>query len=84
MGSSQTKHEPLHQIAKRIRKDWKPVNFAARPYLDAMEDLDQITDDYGQDSAKSIVLYFLSNAGTWRGDVAREVKATLKKIAGIK
>lgn len=46
-----------------------------------MSQLDNIADNYYQDSAKSIVLYFLSNAATWRGDVARHVKAELKSLA---
>ena len=69
---------PLYQIAADIRADWKKVNFAAEPYLEAMESLDKITDHYYADSAKTIVLYFLSNAGSWRGNVAKSVKAELK------
>jgi hypothetical protein len=42
--------------------------------------LDSINDSYYLDSAKSIVAYFLSNAATWRGDKAREIKLELKKI----
>ena len=73
-------HRPLYRIAIDIRKDWKPVNFAAKPYLDAMSELDQITDKYGMDSGKSVVLYFLCNAGTWRGPVAKAIKTELKSI----
>lgn len=73
-------HRPLHEIANEIRQDWKNVHFGAVPYLQAMACLDQVTDNYGMDSGKSIVLYFLANAGTWRGDVARRVKAELKKL----
>jgi hypothetical protein len=40
--------------------------------------LDSITDNYGADSAKSVVLYFLSNANTWRGEHAKRIKAELK------
>lgn len=69
---------PIYEIAREIRKDWKSVNYAAKPYLDAMMSLDSIDDSYGWDSAKSIVLYFLSNAGTWRGETARRIKAELK------
>jgi hypothetical protein len=79
-----TATKPLHEIAQEIRKNWKPVYFGAVPYLDAMSSLTSIKDSYGMDSAKEIVLYFLSNASTWRGDKAREIKAELKKIAGIK
>lgn len=76
---------PLHTIASEIQRDWgSKINFAARPYLDAMHSLGNITDNYGADSAKSVVLYFLANAGTWRGETAKRIKAELKKMAGIK
>ena len=80
----------LSVIASEIRKDWKAtakdgrVYFGAVPYLDAMSSLNSINDRYGMDSAKSIVLYFLSNAGTWKGETAKRVKAELKAMAGIK
>lgn len=79
---------PIYVIAAEIGKDWsaqgKGVNPAAKPYLGAMLMLDNVTDSYGADSAKSVVLYFLSNAGTWRGDVAKRVKAELKAMFRIK
>ena len=43
-----------------------------------------IEEDYIFDSAKSVVIYFLSNATTWRGETARRVKTELKKMAGLK
>lgn len=67
-------------IASEVRKDWKKVNYAAAPYLDAMASLDSINDMFYADSAKSIVLYFLSNATSWKGDKAREIKAELKQM----
>ena len=70
----------LFEIADEIRADWKKVNYAAEPYLSAMETLGDISGTYGMDSAKSIVRCFLANAGTWRGDVARRVKAELKSM----
>ncbi len=72
---------PLYEIAREIRKDWgAKVNFAAKPYLDAMMCLDSIDDNYYFDSAKSVVLYFLCNAGTWRGETAKRIKAELKAM----
>lgn len=70
----------LHVIAQDIRKDWKNVNYAAKPYLDAMQSLNTIDDNYGYDSGDSIVRYFLSNATSWRGDTARKIKAELKLL----
>ncbi len=68
----------IYEIAKEIRSDWKKPYFGAVPYLDAMDSLIYPTDNYGLDSAKSVVMYFLANANTWRGDTARRVKAELK------
>lgn len=74
----------LSEIAREIKKDWTKVYFGAVPYLQAMCTLNSINDNYGMDSAKSIVLYFLSNASTWRGETAKRIKAELKKMAGVK
>lgn len=76
------KSEPreLWEIAREIRKDWKNVNYAAKPYLAAMESLCSINERYEQDDAKGIVLYFLSNASSWRGETAKRVKAELKQM----
>lgn len=71
---------PICEIAREIRKDWKKVNFAAKPYLDAMMSLESIDDRYYFDSAKSVVLYFLSNAGAWRGETAKRIKTELKEM----
>jgi hypothetical protein len=49
-----------------------------------MQSLDTMNDNYGYDSAKSIILYFLSNASSWRGDKAKEIKKELKQMAGLK
>lgn len=74
-------NRPLHEIAREIKQDWKNLSPYAKPYVDAMACLDKITDNYGLDSAKSVVLYFLCNAGTWRGETAKRVKAELKAIS---
>lgn len=74
----------LSQIAREIRTDWKKPYFGAVPYIGAMSSLGSINDTYGADDAKSIVLYFLSNASSWRGEVAKRVKAELKQMAGVK
>lgn len=66
-------------LARICLRDWKNVNFAAAPYLRAMRDLDNMQSMYGLDDARSIVIYFLSNASTWRGEVAKLVKAELKQ-----
>ena len=85
MSTTTNTHRPICQIAAEIRADWgAKVNFAAKPYLSAMLSLHNVTDSYGMDSAKSVVLYFLSNAGTWKGDKAKEIKAELKKMVGLK
>jgi hypothetical protein len=69
----------LHELATMVRQDWAKVNYGAVPYLEAMCSLNSVSDNYGLDSGKSIVLYFLCNAQTWKGDTARSIKAELKR-----
>ena len=71
----------IKDLAKVIKKNWEKVNFGAVPYLDAMFSLESIHDYYFQDTGKSVVLYFLCNASTWRGVIAKAVKAELNKRA---
>lgn len=71
----------LNVIAQEISNDWgAKVNYGAKPYLDAMKTLNKVSDNYYSDSGKSVVLYFLSNASSWRGEVAKRVKDELKKM----
>jgi hypothetical protein len=69
---------PLSKIAAEIRRTWPKVNYAAEPYLAAMATLSSVQDQYYEDSGESIVLYFLSNATTWRGPDAKRIKEELK------
>lgn len=70
----------LNQIALEISRDWKAPYFGAVPYISAMRSLTGMDDAYGLDSARGIVSYFLANAGTWRGETARRIKAELKAM----
>lgn len=71
----------ISSIARDIRREWgSKVDYAARPYLDAMFSIDSVTDNYGYDSGRSIVLYFLSNAGSFRGAAAKALKGELKSL----
>jgi len=75
-----TEKRSIRSIALDIRKEWTKVNYAAKPYLDAMMELNSINDKYYEDSAKSVVLYFLSNASSFRGERAKALKAELKAL----
>lgn len=71
----------LSTIAEEIIADWSncqvTISAAAKPYLSAMRSLSTLNDFYGMDKASSVVRYFLANAGTWRGQTARRIKAEL-------
>ncbi len=71
-------------IAANIDATWAKVNYGARPYLDAMYSLGDIRENFMADSGISVVRYFLANAGTWRGEDARRIKAELKSMCGDK
>jgi len=70
----------INIIAREIKQDWTKPYFGAVPYLDAMQSLGSIHSYYYQDSASNVIMYFLANANTWRGDKARAIKAELKAM----
>ncbi len=72
------------QLCSMIAADWSGMAMTARPYFQAMGRMQNLSDTYGTESGKSIVLYFLSNAQSWRGEVARNVKGELKYRLGVK
>lgn len=73
---------PIHEIAGDIVAAWGPakIYFGAKPYLLAMTELNGVDDAYGEDSARSVLLYFLANAQTFRGPVAKSLKAEIKSM----
>ena len=71
---------PIYLIAREIVQNWDNIYFGAKPYLQAMFQLSSLDDQYGCDDARSIVLYFLSNAEYWRGPVARQIKKELNTM----
>ena len=70
----------IKDIAHDITQDWSKPYFGAVPYLDAMLTLTDKSSRYYYDSAESVVIYFLSNAATYRGEKARLYKSELKAI----
>ena len=78
--STATATRSISEIASEIRKTWKNVNYAAKPYLDEMRWMGTIEDNVMFDSGRDIVLRFLGNAATWRGDDAKRIKAELKAM----
>ena len=69
----------VSQIASIIELNWRAMNFAAVTYVRAMRSMWSVDSKYGCDDGRSIILYFLSNASTWRGPIAKAVKAELNK-----
>ena len=76
----------LSEIAKDILQHWKNPYFGAKPYIQAMAQIPSAEPDanYGYETAEDIVIYFLANATTFRGEDARRIKAELKKQYNIK
>ena len=75
-----TQVRAIFDIAEEIGNDWKTINPYAQEYLEAMQSLETINDRYIFDSGKSVVLRFLSNATSWRGETAKRIKAELKAL----
>ena len=70
----------ISEIAYAIEKDWKNISIYAKDYLNAMKQIRSIDESFYADSAKSVVMYFLANASSYRGESARVYKDLLKKM----
>jgi hypothetical protein len=75
-----SKPRSIFAITKDIIEHWPNAYYGAVPYLAAMTYLTTINDSYGEDSARSIVNYFLANAQTFQGEDARRLKKELKEL----
>lgn len=84
MSETTSQARPLREIAAEIRRTWPKVNYAAVPYLEAMEQLGSVSDDYYADRGSDIVRYFLSNSSSWRGEDAKRIKNELRVLVGMK
>ncbi|MEO5348895.1 MAG: hypothetical protein H7836_04540 [Magnetococcus sp. YQC-3] len=70
-------NKSINQLGAIVAKEWVKPYFGAVPYIKALQ---QINDGkYLFEDEKTIVIYFLSNARTWKGDIAKEVKQELKR-----
>lgn len=76
---TEIKTKSLNEIVRIIKRDWAKINFSAVPYLEALSCLGSLKENYIADSGVSVALYFLGNAGSWRGPVAKIVKTELKE-----
>lgn len=79
-----TEIRPINVIAAEIKRLWPKPYFGAVPYLDSMSYVTGPDSTYGCEDGKTQVIYFLSNATTWRGEDAKRIKAELKKVCGLK
>jgi hypothetical protein len=70
----------ISSIAYDIKRVWAKPYFGAKPYLDAMTQLDNINSKYMYDDARSVIMYFLANASTFRGNDAKVLKQELKNL----
>ena len=70
----------IYEIAAEIHADWgAKTYFGAKPYIEALHCMETAESAYGADSGRSIIAYFLANAGTWRGETAKLIKAELRR-----
>jgi hypothetical protein len=70
----------ISAIARDISRAWNKPTYSAVPYLQAMRELETVNDNYGYDTGRSVVLYFLSNAASFHGSAAKALKAELKAM----
>ena len=78
------KTRPLYEIMSEVKREWKKPYFGAVPYIQALSECSSPDDVYLREDARGLINYFLANATSWRGDVAKRIKAELKAMVGRK
>lgn len=66
------------ELGDLIAKHWSKPDVAAKPYIEALQGASP-DGMYGVERSRDHAAYFLSNASSWRGDEARQVKAELRR-----
>lgn len=72
-------HTPLYRYAGTIKRNWDNIPEAAAKPVRDMFGFNQVTEE----GAASAVQSFLNNSRKWRGDIAKDVKADLKRIIHV-
>lgn len=67
----------INAIAQEIKAAWPNINPYAEQYRHALEHC--VDGKYICEDENSLILYFLTNASSWRGEEARRLKAELKQ-----
>jgi hypothetical protein len=70
--------EAVH--AGKKANHWKNKYAHALAYVEPMQYLSSIDQDYGCDSGRSVVAYALGNLSTWKGEKAKAIKAELNAM----
>lgn len=70
----------ISAIAEIIKQDWKTPHPWAASSLDFMLSIEDISEIYLDDTAVTIVQFFLENADTWQSPTAWAVKGKLTQL----
>lgn len=76
---SQLPKMSINELAVLIEKNWQKSSPYAIPYIEAMHSHNTLKDKFYAETAENIIMYFLCNAATWRGETARLVKSELRR-----
>lgn len=69
---------PVYKIAQEIQRLWSPVEYSARPFLNAMLLMERVGDNVDDTPGRAVIEGFLHHAQYWRGPDAQRIKAELK------
>ncbi|HEV7702215.1 MAG TPA: hypothetical protein VGO63_02105 [Candidatus Paceibacterota bacterium] len=72
----------LSEIAEDIKQDFLGAvpGHPGYSYLHAMAQLTDIDEMYGQDSASSVIAYFLANTEDWKTEKSVKIKNYLNRL----
>lgn len=74
---------PIKDIVADITTTWgaekvRTTGYAAKPYLEALSQVESVDEVYGDEKAEHLVRYLLSNLAQFKGAQARVLKEELR------
>ena len=73
------KHFTLGQLLEQVKSDWTEAPQTIEECIQSLQMSGAAANNYLDAEAEEYLKFFLTNCSAWRGEVARRVKAELRK-----
>jgi hypothetical protein len=73
------KHFTLNQLLEQAKNDWEEAPASITECIESLQMSGSASNNYLKAESEEYLKFFLTNCSAWRGEIARRVKAELRK-----